>query len=345
MKLEASRIPRIILMTVASVNESLTNYGRLMSAWWTRNPEYAYMLLSDADCEAFLAACCPRNERIAYSLIKHGAARADLFRAIFMREVGGVYVDQDSAVKRPLHDVIPTSAPAVTHIAQNKVNTSSAAWNFNFLAFEPGSPIWQVQVRRVVASVFEQAAYSCHRDKRGCKGFYACVQNITGSRPYRLSVQETTQKHGCAGMHDCKASTHDKLRGLVVLGDDELPLVHQVCHAKQGQKHPCVRPKESKAHYVSIPAAAINYYRTPDGKRDGSSAPAYFKPWCSNAAKDAAKVATAATAGGGGEQLQQRLKRAEQRAADAEARAAAAEERLQAMEQRALKAEEALQQA
>ena len=64
-RLPPSRVPRLILMTVASVNESLANYGHLMSAWWTRNPEYAYVLLSDDDCQSFLAACCARDERVA----------------------------------------------------------------------------------------------------------------------------------------------------------------------------------------------------------------------------------------------------------------------------------------
>lgn len=284
-QLPPSRIPRLIVMTVASVNESLTNFGHLMSEWWTRNPEYAYVLLSDLDCQSFLAACCPRDERVAYSLLRQGAPRADLFRAIFMRDVGGIYVDQDSVLKRPLRWVLPTSAPAVTHRSDKSLNDAKVGWNFNFLAFEPGSPVWRTQVQKVVAKIFEQAIYSCHRDRRGCKGFYACVQNVTGSRSYLETVRQVTQRHGCASIQDCSGSSHAQLSGLVVLGDEDLPLSHMPCHAKG--RHPCHRPKESQSHYVSLPAASVRYYLTDAGRRDGSSAPAYFHPLCNNSTSGA----------------------------------------------------------
>ena len=277
----ASRIPRLILMTVSSVDEALANYGALMSSWWTHNPEYTYMLLSDLDCESFLQACCPAIERTAYSILKTGAARADLFRAIWMREVGGVYVDQDSLLTRPLGQVLPMSASMVTN-ALTVAGGPSPGWNFNFLAFEARSPIWQTQVRRVVANILQQGRYACHRDSRGCKGFYACVQNVTGTRPFRLTVQEITRQHGCRAIDDCHDAWDEPFRSMVVLSDRELPLKHQACHAKKGSQHSCKRPNETATHYVSLPAAAQNYYLTPEGKRDGSSAPAYFNPYCSS---------------------------------------------------------------
>lgn len=278
--LGASRIPRIILMTVASVDEALTNYGHLMEQWWLRNPEYAYVLLSDADCEAFLQACCSIEERTAYAVLKTGPSRADLFRAIWMRDIGGVYVDQDSILTKPLRDVIPASAPLVTHKPSRSQGKSVPGWNFNFLAFQPRCPIWQVQVRRVVARVLEQANFACHRDARGCRGFYACVQNVTGSRPFRQTVLEVTQRYGCRGMHDCVDAHHEQFRNMVVLGDEQMPMKHQPCHAKKGMRRPCKRPNETKLHYVSLPAASAKYYLTFEGKRDGSSAPAYFRAQC-----------------------------------------------------------------
>jgi hypothetical protein len=276
----SSLIPRIILMTVASVDEALRNYGHLMKEWWTQNPEYSYLLLSDADCKAFLQACCPAAERTAYSVLKTGPSRADLFRAIWMRDIGGVYVDQDSMVTRPLRNVIPHTASIVAHQATKLPGKPAPGWNFNFLAFQPQCPIWQTQVDRVVAGVLEQAKYACHHDARGCRGFYACVQNVTGSRPFRLTVKEVTQRYGCHGMHDCTNATHAQLRAMVLVKDDELPLKHQVCHAKRGMRHPCKRPNETNQHYVSLPAASVSYYLTPPGRRDGSSAPAYYESYC-----------------------------------------------------------------
>ena len=285
--LPTALIPRIILMTVASVDESLANYGHIMADWWMKNPEYTYMLLSDADCEDFLQAAAPPLERTAYSLIRTGASRADLFRAIWMRDVGGVYVDQDSVVKRPLRDVMPNWAPIVT--LRSTINPKGV-WTFNFLAFEPGCPLWRVHVRRVVERIIEQSEYACRQDIRGCRGFYACVQNVTGTRPFRVSVQEVTQRYGCHALHDCRDASDRQLRGLVVLNDNEMPMTHEACHARKGMRHPCKRPKEANAHYVSLPAADEKYFMTAEGRRDGSSAPAYFRPFGNGCAQKQAST-------------------------------------------------------
>lgn len=291
-----SRIPRIILQTVASVEESLQNYGHMMETWWTLNPEYSYILFTDGDCERFLSACCTAEEITAYSLLRQGPPRADLFRAVFMREVGGIYIDQDSTLLKPLRTVIPSWATAVTatqgrslaipsgtvHRNPSSSSPNPSGWSFNFLAFEPGSPVWKVHVRRVVASIFEQATYVCRRDRRGCKGFYSCVQNITGSRPYLQSVLDVARQYGCAAMNDCSNSSHAQLRGVSFVEEDQLPYSHVPCHIKTGSRNlHCKRPNESHVHYVSLPAAAMWYFRdTHEGRFDGSSAPAYFHPWC-----------------------------------------------------------------
>ena len=273
-----SRIPRIILTTAVDPYEALANWGSRMRTWWTLNPEYQYVLLSDADCEAFLVACCPPEEHMAYSLLKRGAARADLFRAIFMREVGGVYADQDAALKQPLRLFIPAWASIVTRISNN------GNWDFVWLAFEPSSPVWNVHVRRVVSQVLTQARFACMRDTRGCKGFWNCVQNVTGAPAFATSLKEVAERYGCRGVtlrpESCVNAKHGHLRRLVAHHGTELPIEHVPCHNKKGSRHPCIRPKENQTHYVSIPEASVNYAHTREGARYGSSAPGYFWPLC-----------------------------------------------------------------
>jgi mannosyltransferase OCH1-like enzyme len=49
------------------------------------------MLLSDDDCDAFVGAHASEDERAAYGLLRTGAQRADLFRLLFLKAIGGVY--------------------------------------------------------------------------------------------------------------------------------------------------------------------------------------------------------------------------------------------------------------
>ena len=51
-----------------------------MRTWWSLNPDYHYMLLSDADCDAFVAAHASRLERAAYGLLRTGAQHRGLCR-------------------------------------------------------------------------------------------------------------------------------------------------------------------------------------------------------------------------------------------------------------------------
>ena len=53
------------------------------------------MLLSDDDCDAFVGAHASEDERAAYGLLRTGAQRADLFRLLFLKAIGGVYADLD----------------------------------------------------------------------------------------------------------------------------------------------------------------------------------------------------------------------------------------------------------
>ena len=281
-------------MTVKSVASAHANFGAEIASWWRLNPEYSFVMLSDEDCHQFLRACCmsARREYLAYRLLRHGAQRADLFRAIFMREIGGVYVDQDSLLRAPLRSFIPPWASIVTSTAAPAGRGFRAAWNFNFLAFEPRCPILEVAVRNVVASVILQARFACLKDRMGCRGFKACVQNVTGSRTYQRAVEVVTRQHGCQSMVHCEGASHPMLRRLHVVADAELPMQHTPCHSKApgkaGARHRasnCMR-NESTPHYASIPQAAYTYfYTTRTGRQDHSSAPGYFNSFCRGAVR------------------------------------------------------------
>ena len=71
------------------------------------------MLLSDDDCDAFVGAHASEDERAAYGLLRTGAQRADLFRLLFLKAIGGVYADLDLELSTPLRRVLPPTASSV----------------------------------------------------------------------------------------------------------------------------------------------------------------------------------------------------------------------------------------
>ena len=53
-------IPQFILQVGATAESALKKHEKWMQTWWTLNPEYDYMLLSDADCDSFVEVA-PRD--------------------------------------------------------------------------------------------------------------------------------------------------------------------------------------------------------------------------------------------------------------------------------------------
>ena len=84
------------------------------------------MLLSDADCDSFVGAHASDEEQRAYGLLRTGAQRADLFRILFLKVIGGVYADLDLELRTPLREVLPPQASLV----------AGSTWNFAFLAYQ-----------------------------------------------------------------------------------------------------------------------------------------------------------------------------------------------------------------
>ena len=310
--LPVSRIPRLVVVTVGSVAEALASRWREnFESFWKLSPEYAHMLLEDADCESFLAACCPPEELLAFRLVKSGTQKNNIFLISWLREIGGIVVDQDTALTKPLSASIPPTASNVAYWSYCSRSHIGCFEYGSMFAYEPGNPIWDFMSRIVVRNVLAQADFACRRSHRGCRGSYGCVVAMTAMGPYALALEELIERYNCrapARCSDsdtsaecskrmaesirgkrgpnndaiCAAATHESLRRLVVLMPDEAPTQHSICHSKVGAKKQCVRPDESKTHYISNPAAGLKYYQTPQGELDGSSAPSYYHPRCSN---------------------------------------------------------------
>ena len=140
-------IPRVLLQLSSTPAHALLKHEQWMRTWWTLNPEYHYMLLSDGDCDGFVGAHASAEERAAYGLLRTGAQRADLFRLLFLKAIGGVYADLDLELRTPLRRVLPPTASSVV----------GSTWNFAFLAYQARHPLLQYAAAGVVRKVLAQA--------------------------------------------------------------------------------------------------------------------------------------------------------------------------------------------
>ena len=180
------------------------------------NPEYAHLLFDDADCAAFFARFGSAHERLAYDTVTTGAARADLFRLLFLREVGGVYTDTDCELREGigLRAVVPRDASAVV----------SHHWMFDFFAFEPRHPVVAAALARAVGGVLRQAELLRAGSRERCKSAHVCVYQLTGPDGFKSGVIDATRAAGCA-MPD---SGHFFFRGPSSCANSSVPAYRRI---------------------------------------------------------------------------------------------------------------------
>lgn len=105
-------IPKVIYQTY--VNDRLPFITKVF-IWWMKqqNKDYRYEFYDDARIDRFLKEEYPQEVFNAYSKLAIGAAKADFFRYAVLYKYGGVYVDIDGAIIRPLSDIIQDDDVAV----------------------------------------------------------------------------------------------------------------------------------------------------------------------------------------------------------------------------------------
>jgi mannosyltransferase OCH1-like enzyme len=97
----AHRIPKIIWQTNYTDRVTIAVYlnylfNRFMA------PSFEYRFMDDAEIVAFIRKHCSPGILDCYLQLQIGAARADLWRVLVLREFGGVYLDIDAHLAWPL---------------------------------------------------------------------------------------------------------------------------------------------------------------------------------------------------------------------------------------------------
>ena len=102
-----------------------------------RNPGFDMILYDDDDMDTFIRTTCDPSVYQAYSQLNVGAAKADLWRYCILYEYGGIYLDMDAEILRPLDELIePTDDCIIT-----RENNDNGTFNNWILMFQKGHPI------------------------------------------------------------------------------------------------------------------------------------------------------------------------------------------------------------
>jgi len=130
-------IPKIIHQTFKSSNlPFLTRWH--ISKLRKKNPEYLYEFYDDMRIENFLAEEFDHETLALYKRLNIGAAKADFFRYAVLLKKGGVYLDIDCKVQRPLRELILKNDAAL--LSPEKNPTWFVQWA---MIYEAGHPFLQ----------------------------------------------------------------------------------------------------------------------------------------------------------------------------------------------------------
>jgi len=77
------------------------------------NPEYAYRIFDDAEMDQFVNEHYPGEIADCYHRLNIIVAKADFWRYLVLYKYGGVYLDIDASIDRPLHELMKDADEAI----------------------------------------------------------------------------------------------------------------------------------------------------------------------------------------------------------------------------------------
>jgi hypothetical protein len=98
-------IPKVIYQTWKTTNLT-SNVQSVRERIRVLNPEYTMYLYDDDTIDSFIRLNFEERIYAAFSKLKNGAARADFWRYCVLYKNGGIYLDIDSVILRPLNELI-----------------------------------------------------------------------------------------------------------------------------------------------------------------------------------------------------------------------------------------------
>jgi mannosyltransferase OCH1-like enzyme len=117
------------------------------------NPSYNHYLYDDKDMDTFIKDNYPKNVYKAYSMLGIGAAKADLWRYCILYKYGGVYLDIDAALIKPLDELIRDEDSAI--ITREHIEGLFCQW---FMIFKKAHPLLKSVINECVDNILEKSS-------------------------------------------------------------------------------------------------------------------------------------------------------------------------------------------
>ena len=187
--------PQLIPRTVYQ-----TWFTRSLPAEWRKhwreqkslNPGYAFELYLDAEMDDFVRLNFAPRVWKAYSQLNIITAKADFWRYLILYKLGGVYIDMDSAIIKPLAVLIEPQDEAIVTL-QNSAPTVFAQWA---LMFAPNHPILNRTISYIVDNIEQRRFANSTIDLTGPNVYSRAINDLHfenfGVRIRRSLVRATT---------------------------------------------------------------------------------------------------------------------------------------------------------
>lgn len=83
------------------------------------NPDYTFVLYTDEEIDTFVNENFPGEIADSYNQLNIIVAKADFWRYLILYKYGGIYLDIDSSIERPLSELIVEDDQAILSAEQN----------------------------------------------------------------------------------------------------------------------------------------------------------------------------------------------------------------------------------
>jgi mannosyltransferase OCH1-like enzyme len=158
------KIPKIIFQTWKS-RQVPQDMAKRIRRIRELNPEYKYYFYGDNECRNSLHKLYPQENNIEsveelFDNIMPGAFKADLWRYCILAPIGGVYIDGDMILDRPLREILSSEDTFVTALdLSSNASTGLSSVSKNraiyqaFLACTPQNPIMKSVRDRCISNL------------------------------------------------------------------------------------------------------------------------------------------------------------------------------------------------
>jgi mannosyltransferase OCH1-like enzyme len=136
------------------------------------NPEYNYQLYTDDEIDRFVDEYYPGEIAECYHRLNIIVAKVDFWRYLVLYKYGGVYLDMDSTIKKPLRMLIKDTDEAIITVEKNP--NRYVQWG---LIFSKGHPI----LKRTIDLVVENIKYNLFPNN---------IVMMTGPAVYSRAINE-----------------------------------------------------------------------------------------------------------------------------------------------------------